>query len=396
MLALVKKSFVKQPEFIALQTANKLSIAGHSNAVLLIFNINVNTDEIVADKRINLFGEVIRRCNILDGYAFCRFIASGKNTEMNSKSFIQQQYSSHALHFNNALSGDDKSKLTNTWFDTSTADYWRHIRAFECAELLANGEDVSWVTIGDGRWGLDSIRIKAAGHQNVLPTDISEFLLNQSKSRGFISSYSIENAEKLNFTDGLFDYAFCKESFHHFPRPYLALYEMLRVSKKGAFLIEPNDPANASLNITKSMGCGVGLIKNFLKILLGRTINFSTSDIHWNGPGWEVSGNYVYGISKREAEKIALGINLPQLLIKGLNDFYIEGCEFEPADEVASEIFKKIKNSVQAKDLACKKGEAPPDLLMLGFMHQKISADMREKFIQHGWEVIDLPPNPYI
>jgi hypothetical protein len=144
------------------------------------------------------------------------------------------------------------------------------------------------------------------------------------------------------------------------------------------------------------MGRGTSLIKNFLKIIIGRHINFSSSDIAWNDPGWEVSGNYVYSISKREAEKIALGINLPQLLIKGLNDFYIEGCEFEPADEAVSDIFRKIKNSVEAKDLACKKGEAPPDLLMLGFMRQKLSADVREKFIQHGWEVIDLPPNPYI
>ena len=71
---------------------------------------------------------------------------------MNHNEFISKQYSRHAAHFDDGLSSDEKAKLTNSWFDTSTADYWRHIRAFECAELLAKGEDLSWVTIGDGRW----------------------------------------------------------------------------------------------------------------------------------------------------------------------------------------------------------------------------------------------------
>ncbi len=55
--------------------------------------------------------------------------------------------------------------------------------------------------------------------------------------------------------------------------------------------------------------------------------------IIYHSPEWEGSGNYVFAISRREIEKIALGLNLPQTVVKGLNDHYVKGCEFEPADE---------------------------------------------------------------
>lgn len=55
------------------------------------------------------------------------------------------------------------------------------------------------------------------------------------------SNYSVENAESLSFRDNEFEVAFCKEAYHHFPRPFLALYEMLRVASKAVVLAEPND-----------------------------------------------------------------------------------------------------------------------------------------------------------
>ncbi|MCX7986598.1 MAG: class I SAM-dependent methyltransferase, partial [Bacteroidales bacterium] len=53
--------------------------------------------------------------------------------------------------------------------------------------------------------------------------------------------YRKENAEQLSVPDNSYDYVSCREALHHFPRPYLALYEMLRVSKKGIIIIEPID-----------------------------------------------------------------------------------------------------------------------------------------------------------
>ena len=56
-----------------------------------------------------------------------------------------------------------------------------------------------------------------------------------------IKNYKIENAENLSFEDKTIDFILCKESYHHFPRPMVALYEMLRVARNGVLLIEPND-----------------------------------------------------------------------------------------------------------------------------------------------------------
>lgn len=86
------------------------------------------------------------------------------------------------------------------------------------------------------------MRLGEKGFRNCCPTDISEYLLAEARRRGLITKYALENAERLSFADQSFDYVFCKESFHHFPRPYQALYEMLRVAREAVLLIEPNDP----------------------------------------------------------------------------------------------------------------------------------------------------------
>ena len=54
-----------------------------------------------------------------------------------------------------------------------------------------------------------------------LVTDISSNLLKEAKDIGYISKYKQENAESLSFQDDEFDYVFCKESYHHFPRPMM-------------------------------------------------------------------------------------------------------------------------------------------------------------------------------
>ncbi len=54
-------------------------------------------------------------------------------------------------------------------------------------------------------------------------------------------SYRIENSEQLALESRSFDLVFCKESLHHLARPVLGLYEMLRVCRRAALLIEPYD-----------------------------------------------------------------------------------------------------------------------------------------------------------
>ena len=79
------------------------------------------------------------------------------------------------------------------------------------------------------------------GVKKVHCSDISDKLLRIGNNKGFINEFSAQNAESLKFLDNSFDYVLCKEAFHHFPRPFIALHEMFRVSQKGVVLIEPRD-----------------------------------------------------------------------------------------------------------------------------------------------------------
>jgi SAM-dependent methyltransferase len=53
--------------------------------------------------------------------------------------------------------------------------------------------------------------------------------------------YEVANGEALPYARQSFDLVLCKESLHHLARPVLGLYEMLRVCRQRAVLIEPWD-----------------------------------------------------------------------------------------------------------------------------------------------------------
>lgn len=295
--------------------------------------------------------------------------------------FVEVSYRLHAETFRNELTDEKRIAVSRSWFDETTADYWRHKRMYECADCLAGRPEASWLTVGDGRWGLDAIRLGKKGFRNTLPTDISEYLLQESLARGYISDYAIENAERMSFADESFDFVFCKESYHHFPRPYLALYEMLRVAREAVFLVEPNDQHP-----------GLGEARRYVAEMEEKGASgFPVGRRN----GWEGCGNYVYTVSRREIEKTALGLDLPQLVFKGLNDHYVKGCEFEPADMEKSDVFRRIVENVAENDARCARGEADHALLMAGIFKRPMDEATRGEFVRRGWEIVDLPRNPH-
>ncbi len=92
----------------------------------------------------------------------------------------------------------------------------------------------SWLTVGDGiRTDANWLRGKGV---DVMASDISIDLLAETKNKGHIDKFQQKNAEKLSFHDDSYDYILCKEAYHHFPRPYIAVYEMLRVSKRAIIM----------------------------------------------------------------------------------------------------------------------------------------------------------------
>jgi hypothetical protein len=82
--------------------------------------------------------------------------------------------------------------------------------------------------------------------------------------------------------------------------------------------------------------------------------------------------------------------------IKGLNDHYVQGCEFEPDDESRSEIFRQLVQTIREKDRLCTEGVGDYNMIMAGLFARPMRAETRARFEASGWEVIDLPANPYI
>ena len=292
--------------------------------------------------------------------------------------FHELSYRKQSEHFENDLIDAKRICRSQTWFDKGTADYWRHARMYEPVDYFSSDPDATWLTIGDGRFGLDAMRVIETGFRNVLPTDISEPLLKKSKEQGYIANYCIENAERLTFNDEQFDYVLCKEAYHHFPRPGLALYEMLRVARKAIILIEPNDTSDVPLR----------RLKHFVKRVF-------RGPSHIDETFYEESGNYIYSITKREMEKVALGINLPLLATKGLNDHYIDGCEFEPASW-QSPAYRRIRVRCALKDLATRSGLHDTTLLMVVLFKHDPGEAVISKFNRGKWDMVWLPRNPYV
>lgn len=108
----------------------------------------------------------------------------------------------------------------------------------------------------------------------------------------------------MSFSDGSYAYVLFKEAFHHFPRPMIALYEMLRAVRKGVVLIELNNIGNDVFE-----GCG----------------------------------SYVYSLSWREAIKVALALCCPCIAFKGFNDGYIRSVEHERLSAQTSLLRKNFK-----------------------------------------------------
>ena len=293
--------------------------------------------------------------------------------------FRDRSYRAHERAYEDYLPGGPKADHARAWLDPHSVNTWRFHRMYRLADpLLEACPGARWLTVGDGRLGMAAMYLQARGAQ-ALPTDISDALLASARARGLISDYRKENAEALSFADESFDFVLCKESYHHFPQPMKALYEMLRVARQGVLLIEPNDSA-----WTDSPATAVSrLLKNLVKKILRRRTGYHD---------FEELGNYVYTISRREIEKVALGIGLSTVAFKGVNDYYLPGVEFEPAAE-HSALFRKVRARIARYDYLCRLGIGQYGLLGAVILKKRADARVVPALAAHGFDVVRLPAN---
>lgn len=291
-------------------------------------------------------------------------------------------------HNNSDFHKLERKKIHETWFRDDTVDYWRHLRMYNMITPIANYyHDKEWLTVGDGRYGLDSFRLKKLFNIKAFPTDISENMLKKGFEMGLVDNYSVENAEQLSFETNSFDIVFCKEAFHHFPRPIVALYEMLRVAKIAVILIEPNDSINfESINKRKYLSSAIKILVNKL---LKRKFSPYVPNIYFRNISFEESGNFAYALSNQELNKIVHGLDLGGLVYKTFNDCYIKGCEFEKAEE-NSKMFNKVKTVIETADKNKRQ-----DLTASIIFKTKIDNSLTEAMVNHGFTIAPKVKNPY-
>ncbi len=296
--------------------------------------------------------------------------------------FASSSYRSHERAYDAYSRNGAKAAQAAAWLEHRTINYWRFERMYVCADpLLEAFPGASWLTVGDGRYGLDAMYLQAHGAR-ALATDISGTLLEESKAKGLIEDYRVENAEALSFKEHSFDFVFCKESYHHFPRPMRAIHEMLRVARRAVLLIEPNDQTLPDGFVTTLSR----LAKNLIKKILRRPTDYHV---------FEDAGNYVYSISRREMEKLALGLGFATVAFKGVNDYYLAGVEFEPATQDCA-LFRRVSRKIARYDILCRLGISQPGLLAAIIFKQPPSADVKKALRACGYDVVNLPLNPYL
>lgn len=298
------------------------------------------------------------------------------------KDSIKKSYEAQESHYDELLVEGELSEHAKTWLLEGTIDEWRHLRMYKkLLPLIKSVKDPKWLTVGDGRMGSDAHFLETQ-NVDVTATDISDTILSRAYKLGFIKKYKKENAEALSFNDEEFDFVLCKESYHHFPRPYIAIYEMMRVAKKGIVLIEPADQYVDSTILQIPFRN----LKNFLRK------KFKNRSIRND---FETSGNYVYRLSKREVEKIAYGLSLKTIAFFGMNDYFIPGIGTTKVDK-SSKGFSKLKAIIKLQDILCKFGLLKPSILISVIFKEDVDSKIKDDLSKESYEVIDLDKNPYL
>jgi len=293
------------------------------------------------------------------------------------------KYDRHQEEWDACVNDPQLQELAATWLNQGNSlDRWRHDRMYSLLKPIVKWNPKSnWLTVGDGRFGTDANALMQMGAENVHCSDISDTLIKIGAEKGFINSYSAENAEALSFPDDSFEFVYCKESFHHFPRPYIALHEMFRVAKTAVILTEPRD-----FMIDR------GFLYPILKVI--NKIRGKSNRQH----RFEEVGNYVYSLSEREMEKFQLGMHYRHLAFYGTNDSYKKDIEFVDLDSPApsdKKMIRRIKTLIFLQNLLVKFGIRKSGLLSVVLFKKNPDNSLKDSMSSMGWRLKDLPKNPY-
>jgi len=292
---------------------------------------------------------------------------------------------SHEAHVRYRQDGHSKGEDGfDAHFNTDCVAYKMRTRTINLLTPLFK-EKNNWLTIGDYN-GFEA-KYLAEHNQQVTASDISDVYLKDAYEQNIIDNYKKINVEQIDYDEDSFDYSFCREAFHHFPRAYLGLHEMIRVARKGAILIEPVD-------ILSKMP-----LLLFLKNICDLFNPYLINKIWKNRFSWETVGNYVFKTSEREIEKIAMGMGLSCIAFKEINlrvTAFPEkwGDYFKTPTDM--KLYRKLNRKLSVWNFFCRLRIIPYNRLCAIIFKEKPQAELLQELRKNNYKVIELPANPYL
>ncbi len=282
---------------------------------------------------------------------------------------------SYQKHIENEKLLSTEQDLPECFTNPGSISNWRHNRMRNnILPLVKIFPSSKWLTIGDGDYASDAYFLEQK-KLDVTASSISTQTISITHSKGYIQKFKAINAEDIAADDNSFDFVYCKEAYHHFPRPPIAFYEMLRVAKTAVILIEPQDTRISPLNS----------IKKLIKIVLRGDSSFE----------FETTGNFIFRINIKEIKKMMTALNQSVIAYKKFNDFFHnslahkESTGFSPAKLISL-------LGIRLQDLLCKIGLLDYGLAAVIVFKGEVDSEKLKPLRKAGFTISRLPRNPYV
>ncbi len=291
---------------------------------------------------------------------------------------IQSSYQNHVEMESGAFKQNDDGelKLPSCYAAEGSIDAWRHRRMYEFVlPLILDDPSATWMTVGDGRFGSDAYMLSELGC-DVTATSLTDESLIIARERGIIEKFKTINAEQIDLEDNAFDYVFCKESYHHFPRPPVAFYEMLRVARRGVILIEPQRARERPLDK--------------LKRLVKRVVRQDGIDL------FEPIGNYIFRVDVAQIRDMMLSLHMTTLSHQYFNDFWNPRWSAAKAGSGGRLPWFLTRAGVAVQDILGRLRLMDYGLAVVVVFKGIPSAELVQEMDQGGFTTESLPRNPFV
>jgi 2-polyprenyl-3-methyl-5-hydroxy-6-metoxy-1,4-benzoquinol methylase len=271
---------------------------------------------------------------------------NNKFTDLDVKQFIE---------FDKQSTSGNLSDRNFIW-NENTLDFWMHSLWFlEIQNVLSSLGDVDFLTVGDIRATQGMMLKKLSNIKRVDVSDIADGNIKVAKQRGLIDDCFKENLCKLSFKDNSYDYVLAKECLHHLTRPYLGIYEMLRVASKGIIFIEPNGDNDLNQH---------------------PAIRYETE-----------AGNFAYRFKSYEMIQAAAALNMKAVAYTYSPFPYLKVCELRKTGITDSEIKNTIMESQKIID--GKHGKRQRDHLICVMLFE-MSDEIKKSCVDNGMTVVEI------